>query len=179
MEVRVFSTAPLKFNEGYMTSAVNTTSSARNVILAIAGLIISSKVAVPLFPVPITLQMFAIYYLGLMLSPRESFSAVFGWLMLGAAGLPVFASPVGGLGGPTAGYLIGMLFGNPLIGVALKHSLSPIGACIICYAVNHLCGCVWLSGFVGWDNVLQCGVLPFIIPEFLKITAAVAIYLKK
>ena len=162
-----------------MISAVNVTSSARNVILAIVGLVVSSKVAVPLFPVPITLQMLAVYYLGLMLSPRESFSAVLGWLMLGAVGLPVFASPVGGIGGPTAGYLVGMLFGCPLVGVALRYRLSPIIACIICYAINHLCGCVWLSGFVGWNNVLQCGVLPFIIPEFLKITTAVAIYLKK
>lgn len=156
-----------------------TNFSVRNVVLSMIGLIVSSKTCLPLYPVPVTLQMLAVYYLGMILTPKESFSAVLGWLTLGAIGFPVFASPFGGIGGVTTGYLMGMLLGAPFVGVILKKGFSPIVACFSCYIVVHLFGCTWLSNFVGWSNVIQFGVVPFLIPEIFKITCACGIFCKK
>lgn len=157
---------------------VKNTISVKNLLLSIAFLTVSSKVILPLYPVPITLQMFAIYFLGLLLSPRESFYAVLSWIFIGAAGFPVFASNFGELTGPTAGYLIGMLLGAPLIGFLKFKGLSLMISCISCYFVVHLFGCLWLANFVGFENIIQLGVVPFIIPELLKITIACSLALK-
>lgn len=151
---------------------VKNTVSVKNILLSIAFLTISSKVIVPLYPVPITLQMFAVYFLGLLHTPRESFSAVLCWIFIGSIGAPVFASNLGGINGPTVGYLIGMLFGAPLIGFLKSKGYSLMLSCIACYFVVHILGCLWLANFVGFENVIQLGVIPFIVPELLKMTLA-------
>jgi len=159
--------------------SIKHTASVKSLLLSIAFLTISSKVIIPLYPVPITLQMFAIYFLGLLLSPRESFCAVLSWIFIGAAGFPVFASNFGGVTGPTAGYLIGMLLGAPLTGLLKSKGLSCMISCIACYFIVHFFGCLWLANFVGFENAIQLGVIPFIIPELLKITSACSLTLKR
>ncbi len=148
------------------------TDSVRNLLLSVAFLTISSKVIVPLYPVPITLQMFAVYFLGLLFTTRESFFAILSWLFIGAIGFPVFASNLGGISGPTVGYLIGMLLGVPLIGFLRSKGISLMISCFACYFVVHILGCLWLANFVGFENVIQLGVIPFIVPELLKMTLA-------
>ncbi len=147
-------------------------NSVRNLLLSVAFLAISSKVVVPLYPVPITLQMFAVYFLGLLHTPRESFSVVLCWLFIGSIGVPVFASSLGGISGPTVGYLIGMLFGTPLISFLKSKGILLMMSCVACYFVVHILGCLWLANFVGFENVIQLGVIPFIVPDLLKMTLA-------
>ena len=80
-------------------------------------LALSSKVQVPFWPVPMTMQTFVIFLIGMTYGVRLSFATVTLYLLEGAAGLPVFASG-GGLSylfGPTAGYLYGMLFASVAI----------------------------------------------------------------
>lgn len=147
-----------------------------NLILSVSFLTISSKVIIPLYPVPITLQMFAIYFLGIIQSPRESFYAILSWLFIGTLGFPVFASSFGGLSGPTSGYLIGMLFGAPIMGYLRAKQKGLITSSLACYSVVHFFGYLWLVNFVGWTNAFYCGILPFIIPEFFKISIVCAIF---
>lgn len=82
--------------------------------LAVAIMAVSAWVTVPLGPVPFTLQMFAITFAIVVLSPKEAIAAITGYLLLGAVGVPVFSGMRGGIGvlaGPTGGFLWGYLFG--------------------------------------------------------------------
>lgn len=156
--------------------ARNEVLSLRNVAIAIIGMTVASKISIPLYPVPITTQMFALYLINLILSPKEAFASILGWLSFGAVGFPVFASSVGGIAGPSAGYLIGMIVASSILGFIRGKVSSSLFLCIICYLIVHIFGCLWLSSYVSVGEVVSLGIIPFIIPEFFKITAAIAIY---
>ena len=82
--------------------------------LTIAVMAVSAWVTIPLGPVPFTLQMFAMAFAVVVLTPREAIAAIAGYLALGAVGVPVFSSMRGGIGvlaGPTGGFIWGFLFG--------------------------------------------------------------------
>ncbi len=73
--------------------------------------------------VPITLQTFAVLLSGAVLGAKRGFLAVTLYVVLGAAGLPIFSGGAGGLGvfaGPTAGYLIGFPLGAALTGFLVE-----------------------------------------------------------
>lgn len=96
------------------TSASARTRSVAFVGLTIAIMAVSAWVTVPLGPIPFTLQMFAITFAVVVLSPKEAMAAITGYLLLGAVGVPVFSGMRGGIGvlaGPTGGFLWGYLFG--------------------------------------------------------------------
>ena len=85
----------------------------KNIILVFFGTIllaISSKVQVPFWPVPMTMQTFMVFLIGATYGVRLSFLTLVAYLFEGAIGLPVFATGGGivYLTGPTAGYLYGM-----------------------------------------------------------------------
>ena len=96
------------------TSASARTRSVAFVGLAIAIIAVSAWVTVPLGPVPFTLQMFAVTFAVVVLSPKEAIASIAGYLLLGAVGVPVFSGMRGGIGvlaGPTGGFLWGYLLG--------------------------------------------------------------------
>ena len=97
----------------------------RNGMLAVLGsllLIASAKVQVPFWPVPMTMQTFAVLVIGMTFGPRLGAATVLLYLVQGAVGLPVFAgTPAKGIGiaymvGPTGGYLIGFVAAAYLAG---------------------------------------------------------------
>lgn len=74
----------------------------------------AGAIYLPITPVPITLQTLVLCIIGLTLSWRKGVASVVMYLALGAAGLPVFAGFKGGWAvfvGPTAGFLVGFIFG--------------------------------------------------------------------
>ncbi len=96
------------------STAMQRTRSIAFVGLTIAIMAVSAWVTIPIGPVPFTLQMFAVTFAIVVLSPKEALAAVAGYLALGAVGVPVFSSMRGGIGvlaGPTGGFLWGYLFG--------------------------------------------------------------------
>ena len=147
------------------------------ILLSVTLLIFCSKITVPFYPVPVTLQMFAIYFLSLKFSPKESFGGILLWLVLGICGLPVFAPNVVGnfFSRPTAGYLMGMLFGAPISGFLKSKGFNSVLCCFVCYLIVHLFGCLYLMKFVAVD-ILRVGFYPFIIPEILKIFSVCTVY---
>ena len=78
-------------------------------------LAVSSKIKVPFYPVPMTMQTFVVVLIGITLGWKLGLATVFAYLFEGAIGLPVFAgTPEKGIGfayfmGPTGGYLFGFL----------------------------------------------------------------------
>lgn len=89
-------------------------------LVAVCAILPSINVA---GPVPITLQTFGVLLSGAVLGARRGFLAVLLYLVVGAAGLPVFAGGASGFGvfsGPTVGYLIGFPLGAALCGFIVE-----------------------------------------------------------
>ncbi|MDE8702332.1 biotin transporter BioY [Adlercreutzia equolifaciens] len=98
--------------------------------LTIALIASSAIIAVPIGPVPITLQMFAITFAIVVLPPKAATAAIVGYLVLGAVGVPVFSGMRGGIGvlaGPTGGFLWGYLLGVPLASLFLAGARKAFG----------------------------------------------------
>ncbi len=145
-------------------------------------LAISAKVQVPFWPVPMTMQTFVIFLIGMTYSIRLSFATVAFYLFQGAIGLPVFATG-GGIAylvGPTAGYLYGMLFASIVISYLanlgfcktyFKAALSLLIGSVVIFSF----GIMYLGYIIGFEKALTAGLLPFIPSELFKIALAVAL----
>ncbi|MDR0942282.1 MAG: biotin transporter BioY [Holosporales bacterium] len=151
--------------------------SATRVLFSVLFLMVSSKFVIPLYPVPITGQLMAVYFLGLVLNPRESFAAVVGYVACGICGLPVFCG--GGWGSPGSGYLVGMIFAAPIIGILFRKGFSLITSCASGCLIVYLFGCAWLAKFVPLSSVFALGVAPFLVVDALKIAVVCGILCKK
>jgi biotin transport system substrate-specific component len=85
-----------------------------NVAMVLIGTLLiaaAAKINVPTWPVPVTLQSFAVAALAAAFGWRIGTATVVAYLVEGAMGIPVFATG-GGLGylmGPTGGFLLGFV----------------------------------------------------------------------
>lgn len=146
-------------------------------LFGILALSISSKIAFPLAPVPITLQTFMVLLIGMTYGSRLGGLTVISYIALGAMGAPVFASPVGGLAtilGPSGGYIMGFLPAAFFTGVLVErgwghYRLTTACATLIGMAIIYGYGVLWLAKFVGFQSAINLGVLPFIMVCMLKV----------
>ena len=159
----------------------------RCTLLAFAGsalITLCTQISLPLFPVPVTLQTFAVFLIGLTYGWRLGGITVALYLLEGALGLPVFSGGKGGIivfMGPTAGYLVGFLLAATACGWLAERGfdrsyfkllVSLLVGNILLYAP----GLLWLGTLIGWDKpVLEYGFFPFIGGDLLKISMAVLI----
>lgn len=146
----------------------------------------SAKVQLPFYPVPLTMQTFAVLAIGAALGWRLGLATVLLYLAEGAAGLPVFAgTPEKGIGlaymmGPTGGYLLGYLPAAALCGWLAERgwdrSVAPTALAMLAGTVMiYLPGLLWLGAVVGWDKpVLAWGLTPFLLGDLLKLSLASA-----
>ena len=142
-------------------------------------LTISSKIKIPFYPVPMTMQTFVVLFLGMSFGYKIGLATVSLYLLEGIIGLPVFSnSPEKGVGiiyftGPTMGYLIGFLFATFLAGyfnfkVNIFYTFLNL---IISVSVIYILGIFWLGNLIGWDKpIIQLGVTPFLLAELFKIS---------
>lgn len=159
------------------------------VVLGTLLITICAKINVPVWPVPVTLQGFAIAALAAAFGFRIGVATVALYLLEGAMGLPVFATG-GGLAyiaGPTGGFLIGFLVMAAIIGFAADRGasgkpLALFGAMLVADAVLFALGFAWLMTMAGqaqWidqTNVVASAfskaVQPFIVWDILKMALA-------
>ncbi len=171
-----------------MKPLLDTTSRARSlafIALAVALIAVSAWVTIPIGPIPLTLQMFAITLAILVLAPKQAIATIACYLLLGAVGVPVFSGMRGGIGvlaGPTGGFLIGYLFGVALASVVLalfrRRGVDNLAVSIlsgvIFTLVAYLCG--WAQymvvAHVGAAASFAVTVAPFIVVDLVKIVAA-------
>ena len=141
-------------------------------------LTISSKIKIPFYPVPMTMQTFVVLFLGMSFGYKIGMATVGLYLLEGIIGLPVFSnSPEKGIGlayftGPTMGYLIGFLVATYLAGYFnFKGNIfNSFFKLIISVSTIYLLGIFWLGNYIGWDKpVLELGLYPFVIGDFIKI----------
>ena len=158
----------------------------RNVFVVLIGtvlLAISSKIKIPFYPVPMTMQTLVVLFLGITLGWKLGVATVALYLFEGIIGLPVFSgSPEKGIGivyftGPTMGYLIGFLFTAYFAG-SFNYSKNLLGWKLfvkflqLSFSVSfiYIFGILWLGVLIGWEKPLfQLGVQPFLLAELFKI----------
>ena len=140
----------------------------------------SAFLAIPLGPVPFTLQVLVVLLAGLVLGPRGGALAVGAYLVLGLVA-PVYAGGTSGLAtlfGPTGGYLWGFVLGAFLAGsVARRTGTGLIGltvAALAGLAPIYLLGTVWLALQLdlGAGAAIAAGALPFVAADLVKAGAA-------
>ena len=175
---------------------ISSSKMVKTIFLAFIGsilLAISSKIKIPFYPVPMTMQTFVVVLIGMLYGWKLGVFTVALYLFEGAIGLPVFAgTPEKGIGliyftGPTMGYLMGFLLAvfvsgyfYPKIKTSEQNVENLLGKLIISVKFFmlflasmlsiYILGIIWLSNFVGWEKVLVLGVYPFVLAEMFKIS---------
>lgn len=158
---------------------------ARAGVLILAGsalLTLSAKVQVPFWPVPMTLQTFAVLVIGATYGARLGAATVIAYLAEGIAGLPVFAGVSAGpayVAGPTAGYLVGFVIAAALVGALAQRGWDRnLPRLVIAMTLGHVAlfitGVAWLAHLFGWEKAVAAGVAPFVLATLLKTALAVA-----
>ena len=157
-------------------------------------LALSSKISVPFYPIPMTMQTFVVLFTGVALGARYGFIALSFYILEGALGLPVFSgTPAKGIGiaylfGPTGGYIFGFAFSAFLAGILFskknyfidnKNFLITFLKLIISLTPTYLIGLIWLGTIIGWNKpILELGFYPFLLGEIFKVSL-LAILLQK
>ena len=161
--------------------SIKQTKLVKYIFLALVGsivLAISSKIRIPFYPVPMTMQTLVVLFLGITLGWKLGVATVSLYLFEGVIGLPVFSgSPEKGIGivyftGPTMGYLIGFLFTVYFAGSFKfnKNLLIKFLQLIFSISFIYIIGIFWLGTLIGWGKPLfQLGVQPFLLAECFKI----------
>lgn len=146
--------------------------------------ILFSQISIPLpfSPVPITLQTF-ILLLCVLYMGKNAYIPVLLYVLEGILGLPVFAGWTGGIAkilGPTGGYILGFIVSSVIAGyiwdILKKNVLNAIIVGILMHIVIYILGVFQLSLFVGVENSVKLGILPFIIGDAFKVVFAALIY---
>ena len=142
-------------------------------------LILSAKIKVDLYPVPMTLQPLAVLMIAMLCGRYIAVSAVSLYLLQGMVGIPVFAYG-GGLPyllGPTGGFLFGFLIASFLIGELAdrgwgKSMFKSVFAMLIGLLIIYICGVFQLSVLKGFDFAIINGLKPFIVGDLYKLVLA-------
>jgi biotin transport system substrate-specific component len=148
-------------------------------LLGVIGISVLSQVSIPLpfSPVPLTGQTFAVTCVALLYGRRLGLMTALSYLGLGSLGLPVFANYQAGLGGPTTGYLVGMMAAVWVVGALADRGFAlsfkkAMFASLLGTALTFGFGLIGLSYFVPSEALLFAGVIPFIPGELIKMTLA-------
>lgn len=143
------------------------------------------RIPLPFTPVPLTLQTFFVLLSGACLGGNLGATSQLGYLLIGLAGLPVFANAGSGLAyllGPTAGYLFGFIFASFFSGRLIKYredNLFWVILSLFCADLILLCsGVFWLKLLFGYTlkKLLFIGFFPFLPGDLLKVIAAAWIF---
>jgi biotin transport system substrate-specific component len=151
--------------------------------LLIAG---AAQITIPLpfTPVPVSGQTFAVLLVGAALGAARGGAAGSLYLLLGLAGMPVYADGSSGLHvvtGASGGYLVAFPLAAALVGRLAERGWdrsfsSAVGAMLTGNVLIYLIGLPWLAVTLGsgLDKTLQLGLYPFVPGDLLKVYLAAA-----
>lgn len=154
------------------------------VVAGIVALVLASNVRVPMWPVPVTMQTFAVLTIGAAYGTRLGPATLVGWLVLGAAGFGVFSGENAGLAyfaGPTGGYLVGFAVAAGVMGLLARRGWDKTvtgmaGAMLVGTGVIYAFGLSWMAYLFLADKgaawVMQYGMTNFLIGDALKLVLA-------
>ncbi len=153
--------------------------------IAAALIAVCAWISIPTV-VPFTLQTFGVFLVLSLLGARRGTLAILVYILLGAVGVPVFSGFSGGPGilfGNTGGYIVGFLAMGGAYGITVRlmgkslrsEILGLLLGLLLCYTL----GTVWFmvvysrsKGAVELGAVLSWCVIPFIIPDLIKLSLA-------
>ncbi len=173
----------------------------RGAMLALAGSLfvaLCAQITVPLWPVPVTGQTFAVLSVGLVCGWRVGGAALLLYLIEGALGLPFFAGGAGGWSavvGPSGGYIWGFVLAAALVGYLAERGwdrnvLRTAAALFLGNVVLYVPGLIWLALFyagpgqdyiaatgatTAWGASINAGLLPFLLGDALKLALAASL----
>ena len=145
------------------------------------ALAISSKVKIPFYPVPMTMQTLVVIMIGAAFGWKLGLATVSLYLFEGIIGLPVFSgTPEKGIGlvyfvGPTMGYLVGFIIAVYLAGkfVYDNNLIKTFFKLTFATSFIYFFGMLWLGNLIGWDKpIFKLGAQPFLLAELFKILIA-------
>ena len=154
------------------------------VFLALIGTMVlafSSKIKIPFYPVPMTMQTLVVLMIGIGFGWKLGLATVSLYLFEGIIGLPVFSgTPEKGVGlvyftGPTMGYLLGFLVAVYISGKFTydRNLIKNFLKLLIATSFIYILGMSWLGNSIGWDKpIFQLGAQPFLLAELFKILIA-------
>lgn len=150
-----------------------------------ASIALCAQIAIPFYPVAITLQTWAVLLAGAVLGARWGTASVVLYIVLAAAGLPVLANGAGGLAsvaGASAGYLIGFPAAAFIAGWAaeqgrLDRPASGFAILLAAQLLTLAAGAGWLILSVGLDpaRAVQVGAVPYLIGAVIKSALVLAV----
>lgn len=154
--------------------------------IMITLLIICSQLSLPIGPVPITLQTFAVLMIGYLLSPKNAVLATSIYLIMGLFGLPIFSNFMGGFQSfllPSFGFILGFIPASYLQAKYLTKYSNLAIAGIINFAVTYVIGLtymalilnIYLNSQLNFVGILMAGMIPFIPGDLLKLVVGVFI----
>ena len=165
-------------------------SLATDIALIFAGAVltsISAQIAIPMWPVPITGQTFAVLLVGAVLGASRGALSMITYFSMGAAGLPVFTGAVAGITfGTTFGYLVGFIAAAAVVGWLgqlhwHKKVSGVLASFLIGNAVIYMFGLPWLAFALAnlslasdLGAVLAAGLVPFLVGDAIKMALASA-----
>lgn len=147
------------------------------VIVGTLFLALASYIEVPMVPVPVNMQTFAVALVGALYGWRLGSVTVIAWLGEAALGMPVLSGGAAGAHhfiGPTAGYLFAFPLSAALTGWLAEKGWNgnrPILAFVSMLLSNGLClalGGAWLALMIGFEQAVLLGVTPFVVGAILK-----------
>ena len=153
---------------------------------AITSVLAQISFVLPFSPVPITLQILAVYLSAIILGSKLAAISQLVYILLGAIGIPVFANFSGGLNcilGPTGGYLISYPIIAFIIGKTIEkeyNTIITILGLFISLLICYFMGVLQLSFItkISLQKAIMLGVAPYILLDTAKIWAAYLIGVK-
>ena len=141
-------------------------------------LAVSSKIKIPFYPVPMTMQTLVVLVIGISFGWKLGVATISLYLFEGIIGLPVFSgTPEKGVGliyftGPTMGYLIGFILAAFVAG-KFNYNENYIYCFLkLTFATSliYFLGLFWLGTLIGWEKpIFKLGAQPFLLAELFKI----------
>jgi biotin transport system substrate-specific component len=175
--------------------ARNVAISAVYVVVSIALIAGAAQIQIPMWPVPITGQTFAVLLVGASLGPVRAAIATSAYLLLAVAGLPILAAQSDGshttglavLALPTLGYLVGFIVASVALGWLAKLAwdrtvLKAVVSFLVAEVIIYACGLPVLAAYLSANGisadagtVLSLGFTPFVIGDLIKALLAGAL----
>ena len=163
----------------------------RDATLVALGVLVTAtfaQIRIPLgfTPVPLTGQTFAVLLVGAVLGSARGATSQLAYVLLGAAGLPIFAGRDGGWSaatGATMGYLVGFVAAAWVVGrlAERRHDRrfpTSLAAMVVGSAIIYALGAGWLAVSLdvplvgGSGSAVALGVVPFLVGDVLKALVA-------
>ena len=145
---------------------------------------IGAQIAIPVNPVPFTLQTMIVLLAGALLGPKNGACSQLVYLAAGVVGIPVFAGGTLGIAilfGPTGGYLLAFPFGAYFTGYLIQKYKSYVGVVLSMFAGNILIilvGTLFLFTFYlhDFESAIIAGAAIFTIWMVIKMLVGATIY---